>query len=428
MDYLLQNGHIYVNGDFYDGDLLLKDGKVAALGQHLDAEGATVLDLQGKLVTPGLIDLHVHFRDPGQTAKETIVTGSHAAARGGFTTVAAMPNVDPVPDTAEKIAGMVERNKKEAIVHTYQYSSITMNREAGDCVDYEAVAKAGAIGVSNDGNGIQDAATMWHALLGVKAAGIPLAEHIEEDSLKFGGVVTEGKRAEELGLPGAPILVETSQLARDLTLAQAAGAHYHACHISTANSIEMVRQAKKAGVHVTAEATPHHLLLADKDIPDNLDTNFKMNPPLRSESDREALVKALADGVVDIVATDHAPHTDDEKAAGFCGAPNGITGSETCFAALYTALVKDHDDLTLERLIDVLTVKPAEIFNLPHAGSILPGSPADVAVFDLDNGQEVRKADFASKGNNSPWLGDTLYGNTVYTFVDGNMVYKQEEN
>lgn len=428
MDYLLKNGHIYVNGEFYDGDLLMRDGRVAALGQNLTADDVTVIDLAGKLVTPGLVDLHVHFRDPGQTEKETIVTGSQAAARGGFTTVGVMPNVVPVPDNAEKIAHMVERNAKESVVHAYQYSSITMNREAGDCVDYKAVAKAGAIAVSNDGNGIQDAATMWHALLGVKEAGIPLAEHIEEDSLKFGGVMTAGKRAEELGLPGSPILVETSQLARDLTLAQAAGAHYHACHISTASSIEMVRQAKAAGVHVTAEATPHHLLLADKDIPDNADTNFKMNPPLRAESDRQALVRALADGVVDVVATDHAPHTDDEKAEGFCGAPNGITGSETCFAALYTALVKDHDDLTLSRLIDVLTSKPAALFNLKNAGQILPGSPADVAVFDLDRGQVVRKEDFASKGNNSPWLGDTLYGNTVYTFVDGNMVYKQEEN
>lgn len=425
MDYLLKNGHIYVNGEFFDGDILLKEGKIAALGVNLTAPTAETIDLKGKLVTPGLVDLHVHFRDPGQTDKETIVTGSHAAARGGFTTVAAMPNVDPVPDNAARIATMVARNAEEAVVHVKQYSSITHDRKAGECVDFAAVKAAGAVAVSNDGNGIQSAKTMWEALLGCKAAGLPLAEHVEEDSLKYGGVMTAGKRADALGLPGAPTVVETSQLGRDLALAKAAGAHYHACHISTADSITMVQDAKASGVHVTAEATPHHLLLADKDIPDNQDTNFKMNPPLRSESDRQALVKALADGTVDIVATDHAPHTADEKAEGFCGAPNGITGSETCFAALYTDLVLK-GELTLSRLIDVLTSSPARVFDL-DCGRILPGGAADIAVFDLQHGQTVRTEDFASKGKNSPWVGRQLQGNCCYTFVDGKMVYKQEE-
>ncbi|WP_125570431.1 dihydroorotase [Lacticaseibacillus songhuajiangensis] len=425
MDYLLKNGHIYVNGEFFDGDILLQNGRISALGVDLSADNATVLDLQGKLVTPGLVDLHVHFRDPGQTAKETIATGSRAAARGGFTTVAAMPNVEPVPDNAARIKHMLDRNAQEAVVHVKQYSSITINRAAGDCVDFAAVKAAGAVAVSNDGNGIQSAKTMWEALLGCKAAGLPLAEHIEEDSLKYGGVMTAGKRAQELGLPGAPTVVETSQLGRDLALAKAAGAHYHACHISTADSIKMVRAAKADGVQVTAEATPHHLLLADSDIPDNQDTNFKMNPPLRSAADRDALVRALADGTIDIVATDHAPHTADEKAAGFCGAPNGITGSETCFAALYTDLVLT-GKLPLTRLLDVLTSAPARIFEL-DCGHILPGGAADIAVFDLAHAETVCAADFASKGKNSPWVGRELRGNCYCTFVDGKLVYKQEE-
>lgn len=425
MDYLLRNGHIYLNGTFFDGDLWIRDGVIAALGVDLQVQAVRTIDLDGKLVTAGLVDLHVHFRDPGQTDKETIATGSRAAARGGFTTVAAMPNVDPVPDDAQRVAYMVARNAAEAVVHVRQYASITKSRQAGDCVDFAAVKAAGAVAVSNDGNGIQSARTMWEALLGCKAAQLPLAEHIEEDSLKYAGVMTAGARADALGLAGSPTVVESSQLGRDLALAKAAGAHYHACHVSTADSIAMVRAAKADGVRVTAEATPHHLLLADSDIPNKQNSNYKMNPPLRSAADRDALVKALADGTVDIVATDHAPHTAAEKAAGFCGAPNGITGSETCFAALYTGLVMK-GKLPLERLIDVLTSAPARVFGL-DCGRLLPGAAADIAVFDLAQAQEVRAADFASKGQNSPWVGQVLHGNCYCTFVDGKLVYEQEE-
>lgn len=422
-NYLLQNGNIYLNGDFFRGDLLIQNGRVAAIGTNLSApSGTQSIDLAGKLLTPGLVDLHVHLRDPGQTEKETIATGSAAAARGGFTTIAAMPNVDPVPDNAERVKAMLKRDRDEGKVHILQYASITKGRVAGDCVDFAAVKAAGAVGVSNDGSGIQNAGTMWQALNGAAAAGIPLAEHVEEDSLKFGGVINAGKRATELGVPGLIGSVETSQLARDLALAKAANAPYHVCHLSMADSVAMVRAAKAAGVKVTAEATPHHLLLADSDIPGD-DANYKMNPPLRSKTDRAAVQAGLIDGTIDCIATDHAPHTAAEKTKGLCGAPNGITGSETAFAAIYTQLVRPAGSrLTLKRLLETMTSAPARIFGL-DCGKLLPGKAADIAVFDLEHGAVVKAEDFASKGKNSPFVGRKLYGNCAFTFVDGRLVY-----
>ncbi len=419
---LLRGGTVNLNGDLIEADVLIADGRVEAIGMHLPETDATVYDVTGMLVTAGLVDLHVHLRDPGQTTKETIATGSAAAARGGFTTICAMPNVDPVPDTPARIAHMVQRNHHEGAVHIKQYASITMNRQAGDVVDYAGVKAAGAIAVSNDGNGIQSADTMMQALLGAKAAGLPLAEHVEEDSLKHDGVISAGATADALGVPGLVPSIETSQLARDLALAQAVDAPYHVCHLSTATSVAMVRAAKKAGVRVTAEVTPHHLLLSDTDIPGN-DANYKMNPPLRTPSDCAALLEGLRDGTIDCIATDHAPHTDDEKAQGLCGAPNGITGSETAFAALYTAFVAGPSPkCQLTDLLKWLSFAPADIFGM-NAGKLLPGEAADIAVFDLKNGETLQATDFVSKGHNNPFVGRKLYGNTVYTFVDGQLAY-----
>lgn len=418
---LLKNGTINLLGELINGDLLIEDGKIAGVGSHLDSADATIYDVQGKLVTAGLVDIHVHLRDPGQTDKENIVTGSAAAARGGFTTICAMPNVVPVPDTPDRIAKMVQRNAQEGLVHIKQYASITENRAAGAVVDFAGVKAAGAIAVSNDGNGIQSADTMLQALAGAKAAGIFLAEHVEEDSLKHGGVISAGAKADELGLPGLIPSVETSQLARDLALAQAIDAPYHVCHVSTATSIAMVRAAKKAGVKVTAEVAPHHLLFSTADIPGD-DANYKMNPPLRTQHDCEALLTGLLDGTIDCIATDHAPHTTAEKAVGICGAPNGITGSETAFASLYTALVKT-GKCSLSQLLSWLSIAPAKLLGL-NAGKLLPGNPADIAVFDLEQSHVIKQDEFASKGSNTPLIGHELFGITVYTFVDGQLVYQ----
>lgn len=428
MKTLIQNGTVYVNGRLICADVLVDDNIIEAIGNLPDLadEVGHIINASGKLVTPGLVDVHVHYRDPGQTQKETIKTGTAAAIHGGFTTVGAMPNVDPTPDTPERVAHMVKRNQEEGLVHIAQFATITTGRQGDQLVDFAGVKRAGAFAVSNDGSGVQNAGTMYKAMEGAAKAGLPLAAHVEDNSLLFGGVMNESQRAKELGLPGAPSVSESAQVARDLVLAKATGVHYHICHVSTKESIEMVRFAKQQGVNVTCEATPHHLLLADKDIPAG-NTNYKMNPPLRHEEDRQALIAGLLDGTVDMVATDHAPHTVSDKPNDFTKAANGITGSETAFCELYTKLVKT-GICRLTQLLDWMTAKPADLFGLKDAGHLEPGKPADIAIFDLDHQFEIKQEDYRSKGINNPFTGDKVYGETVLTMVDGKVVYERKED
>lgn len=428
MKTLIQNGTVYTNGQLIKADVLIDDDRIQAIGDLADMAGEVgkIINASGKLVSPGLVDVHVHYRDPGQTQKETIKTGAAAAAHGGFTTVGAMPNVDPTPDTPARVAHMVKRNKEEGCVHIAQYATITTGRSGDQLVDFEGVKKAGAFAVSNDGSGVQTAGTMYKAMEGAAKAGLPLAAHVEDNSLLFGGVMNEGERSRELGVPGAPSVSESAQVARDLVLANATGVHYHVCHISTKESLAMVRFAKQQGINVTCEASPHHLLLADKDIPAG-NSNYKMNPPLRSEADREALVAGLTDGTVDMIATDHAPHTVSDKPSDFTKSANGITGSETAFCELYTELVKT-GVISLTRLLDLLTAKPADLFGLTEAGHLEPGKPADIAIFDLDHEFEIKEEDYQSKGINNPFTGDHVYGETVLTLVDGHVVYERKED
>lgn len=425
MTTLIQHGRCFYQGELAPVDVLVQDGQIAAIGPDLTAPTDHVIDATGQLVTPGLIDLHVHYRDPGQTTKETIATGTAAAAHGGFTTVGAMPNVDPVPDTPAKVAAQVARNQQWGRVHVLQYAAITKDRTSDALVDMAGVKAAGAWAVSNDGMGVQLGGTMYQAMEAAAAAGLPLAAHVEDESLLFGGVMTAGKRADYLGLPGAPAVAESSQLARDLVLAQATGVHYHVCHVSTATSLQLIRWAKQAGVRVTCEVTPHHLLLSDQAI-DGRDSNYKMNPPLRSEADREALVAGLLDGTIDLIATDHAPHTSADKGPDFCGAANGITGSETAFALLYTKLVQP-GILPLTRLLALMTTQPTDRFKLTGAGRLAVGQPADLAIFDLDHPMPVRERDYRSKGRNTPFTGLTLAGQTVLTLVAGQVAYQRKE-
>ncbi|KRM00876.1 dihydroorotase [Limosilactobacillus gastricus] len=428
MQTLIQHGQVYTGGHLVNTDILIKDGRIQALGHDLiDPQSVdTVIDAENLLVSPGLIDVHVHYRDPGLTQKETIRTGSMAAAHGGFTTVGAMPNVDPVPDTPAKIAHMVERNQTEGVVHIKQYASITMGRLSDDLVDYAGVKDAGAFALSNDGNGVQLAGTMYRAMQGAAKAGLPIAAHVEDESLLFGGKMTLGKRSQELGIPGAPSVSESAQVARDLVLANDTGVQYHICHISTKESLAMVKFAKEKGVPVTCEASPHHLLLSDEEIHGE-NSNYKMNPPLRHTDDRAALQAALKDGTVDMIATDHAPHTVDDKPNDFSCAANGITGSETAFAECYTHLVKQ-GSLSLERLLDLMATNPADIFHLDGAGRIEVGQPADLAIFDLNHEYEIKESDYLSKGKNTPFTGDHVYGRTIYTLVDGQIVYQAKED
>ena len=344
MKTVIKNGTVYQNGRLIHADVLIEDQKIKAIGTNLT--GDKEFDATGKLVAPGLVDVHVHYREPGQTYKEDIRTGSEAAARGGFTTVGAMPNVTPVPNTPELMEKMVKENQEKGVVHIFQYGPIT-NDETTDIIpDYAALKKAGAFALSNDGHGVQTAQTMYLAMQKAKANNLIIATHAQDDSLFNHGIVNEGKKAEELNLPPVTELAETTQIARDLLLAQKTGVHYHICHVSTKTSVELVRMAKARGVNVTCEVAPHHILLTDDDIPKD-NGYYKMNPPLRNKEDQAALLVGLLDGTIDLIATDHAPHAKKEKQGGMKDAAFGITGSETAFSTLYTKFVKKDKVFTL---------------------------------------------------------------------------------
>lgn len=422
MKTLIKNGTLYVKGDFIKANLVIEDKTIKAIGTDI-SKADKIIDAQDMLVAPGLIDVHVHYREPGFTNKETIKTGSLAAAKGGYTTVCAMPNLKPVPDTAKKLTDQIKLNKEKGLVHIKQYGAITKDLISDELVDYSAMKQAGAFGFSNDGHGVQQAGVMYKAMKECAAINLPICAHIEDESLLDHGVMNAGAKSDELGLKGMNVLSETSQLARDLLLAKQTKVHYHACHISTADSIELIKIAKNHGINVTCEATPHHLLLNEEDVKLD-DSNYKMNPPLRSKKDQQALLGALADGTIDMIATDHAPHAAIEKGKNFVKAAFGITGSETAFSMIYTKLVKTQKIISLSQMLDLMSQNPAEKFNM-NAGKIEPKMPADLAIFDLNHEFEIKVADFASKGKNNPFIGQKVYGQTVMTIVNGKVVYKR---
>ncbi|WP_010053783.1 dihydroorotase [Carnobacterium maltaromaticum] len=404
-------------------ELMIKDDKIEAIGTDLSLIGIQAektIDGQDALITPGLVDVHVHLREPGFTYKETIQTGSEAAARGGFTTICAMPNTNPVPDTVEKFEELQALIKKDAVVKVLHYAPITTGLKSDELVNQPGLLAAGAFAFTNDGVGVQTAGTMYLAMVEAAKNNTAIVAHTEDDSLLFGGVMHKGKISEKLNLPGILSITEASQIARDILLSEATGAHYHVCHVSTKESVRVIRDAKKAGIHVTAEVTPHHLLLSEEDIPSDT-AIYKMNPPLRGTDDREALIEGLLDGTIDFIATDHAPHSAEEKSGSMVGAPFGIVGSETAFQLLYTHFVKT-GKFTLLQLIDWMSTKPAEVFNL-NAGSLEVGAPADLALFNLTEEEEIDAKDFKSLSSNTPFIGWKVVGNTVMTLVDGKVVY-----
>ncbi|MEK4151635.1 dihydroorotase [Carnobacterium sp. FSL E2-0243] len=404
-------------------ELMIKDDKIEAIGTDLSLIGIQAektIDGQDALITPGLVDVHVHLREPGFTYKETIQTGSEAAARGGFTTICAMPNTNPVPDTVEKFEELQALIKKDAVVKVLHYAPITTGLKSDELVNQPGLLAAGAFAFTNDGVGVQPAGTMYLAMVEAAKNNTAIVAHTEDDSLLFGGVMHKGKISEKLNLPGILSITEASQIARDVLLSEATGAHYHVCHVSTKESVRVIRDAKKAGIHVTAEVTPHHLLLSEEDIPSDT-AIYKMNPPLRGTDDREALIEGLLDGTIDFIATDHAPHSAEEKSGSMVGAPFGIVGSETAFQLLYTHFVKT-GKFTLLQLIDWMSTKPAEVFNL-NAGSLEVGAPADLALFNLTEEEEIDAKDFKSLSSNTPFIGWKVVGNTVMTLVDGKVVY-----
>lgn len=417
---LIKHAHI-VSDTEYTADIQITDHIISAIGQSLaPRDHEQVIDATGAIVMPGLIDVHVHFREPGFTAKETIKTGAAAAAHGGFTTVVAMSNLKPVPDTVETLKPLLEKNQTDAKITVLQFAPITHDLHSDQVVDMAALQAAGALGFSNDGVGVQDADTMYQAMQQAAKLHAPIVAHIEDASLMHGGVINAGPVAKKLNLPGIINQTESSQLARDLELAAATGVHYHACHVSTRQSVDLIREAKKRGVNVTAEVSPHHLLLDENNISGD-NPMFKMNPPLRSRADHLALLEGLQDGTLDMIATDHAPHTAAEKTGSFKTAAFGIVGSETAFSTLYTKLVKSKM-FTLKQLIARMSTIPAEKFDLP-GGHITVGGPADLTIMDLDTPYTIDPADWFSKGKNSPFIGDKVNGQTLYTISQGQIAY-----
>lgn len=427
MSIIFKNANILTNdGSLEKVDLHIKDGKINKIAKSIVEEDANVINVDGKLVTAGFIDLHVHLREPGGEAKETIASGTLAAAKGGFTTVASMPNTRPVPDTVEHMNDLQKRIKESAHVRVLPYASITIRQAGKELTNFEELKKAGAFAFTDDGVGVQSAGMMYEAMKRAAQKGYSIVAHCEDNSLVYGGCVHDGEFAKKHGLKGIPSVSESVHIARDCLLAESTGCHYHVCHISTKESVRVVRDAKRAGIRVTCEVTPHHLLLCDEDI-EGLDANFKMNPPLRSKEDREALIEGLLDGTIDFIATDHAPHTKEEKSEGMELAPFGIVGLETAFPLLYTNLIRKNI-CTLKQLIDWLTIKPSETFKL-NLGQLKEGAVADLTVIDLNHEEVINPVNFASKGKNTPFTGWKCKGWPILTMVEGQIVWKKgEEN
>lgn len=418
MKMLLRGGNVYSGGAFRRADVLLEDGRVVAVGDVSDA-GAEAVDVTGKHVLPGLIDVHVHFREPGFSYKETIASGSRAAARGGYTTVCTMPNLNPAPDTAEHLEVQLGMIRDEAVVKVVPYGTITMRQSGGGALsDMEAMCDR-VVGFSDDGRGVQEDAVMEAAMREAARLGRPIVAHCEVNDLLHGGYIHDGEYARLHGHKGICSESEWRQVARDIELVRRTGCRYHVCHVSTKESVELVRRAKAEGLPVSCETAPHYLVLTDMDLQE--DGRFKMNPPIRSAEDRAALLDGLLDGTIEVIATDHAPHSAAEKAKGLAGSAFGIVGLETSFPVLYTRLVLE-GVLPLEKLVELMSVRPGRLFGL--GGTIEPGAPADIAVFDLGARYRIESAGFLSQGHATPFDGWEVQGRNVLTLAEGRPVYR----
>lgn len=380
-----------------------------------------VLDAKGRYVMPGLIDLHVHLREPGFEYKETIATGARAAAAGGFTTICPMPNTRPATDCADRIRYVLEKARQESIVNILPIGAITREQEGSEPVNIEELKEAGAIALSEDGKSVMDTSVYMEAMRQAAQYKIPIFAHCEDKALVGKGAINAGSKAEELGLSGISNAVEDIITARDIIMAKESGVQLHLCHISTRDSVKMLELAKREGLPVTGEACPHHFILSDEDILSK-DTNYKMNPPLRSREDVKALKKALQDGAIDVIATDHAPHSEVEKGKPFAEAPFGIVGLETAFALSFTELVRK-GYLTISQLVEKMSVNPARILGIDR-GCIDVGRIADLVIIDPEEEYCIDKEAFHSKGRNTPFEGRRVQGRIINTFVAGKMVYE----
>ena len=423
-DAFITNGHIIDPENNIDevGNLFIVEGKVAKIGgseKLADSETVDVYDATRLVVAPGLIDMHVHLREPGFVHKETIATGTAAAAAGGFTSVACMANTSPVIDTPEKIEQIYNIASTTAKTNVFPFGSITKGLAGEELTDMRGMYSAGAVGFSDDGVTVMNAALMRDALALSAELGFPIMVHCEEHNLNAGAVMNLGETSRKLGLIGSPNAAEDIIVARDIMLAEMTGGHLHVLHVSTAGAVDLVRQGKKRGVHVTAEACPHHWILTDAEVKKQ-GTNAKMHPPLRTQADIEAIIEGLCDGTIDAIATDHAPHSPSEKAEGMFEAPNGIIGLETCLPLVFTSLVQP-GHLTLAEAIAKMTAVPANILGIDR-GTLSIGAVGDVTVIDIDAVNRVDITKSRSKSQNTPFAGWELKGWQALTLRDGNTI------
>lgn len=418
MRLLIQNARIVDPSQGLDGvaSLLLEDGKVAGIGQALPSEGAQVIDATGLVAAPGLVDLHVHLRDPGLTHKEDVYTGCRAAAAGGVTSLLAMPNTKPAMDSPETVEALLER-AKAADAHVYTTACVTKGLQGEELTDLAALREAGAIALSDDGRPVVNTRRLLEALEQAPKLGMVVTAHCEDLYLAAGGLMNEGEVSQRLGVPGIPAAAEDCGTAREIAAAASIGAPTHICHVSTKGSVALIRDAKARGVQVTAETCPHYLLLTEEAL-EGRDADYRMNPPLRTEEDRLALIQGLKDGTLDAIATDHAPHSPEEK-ADFLKAPNGSIGMETSLAATLTAL---EGELSLAQVVEKMSCNPAKILHIP-AGSLKVGTPADVVLFDPEKRWTVDPEALHGKSKNTPFKGMELKGKVAMTILEGRIVY-----
>jgi dihydroorotase len=422
---LIKGGHVVSPDDGLDGqfDIMVEDGVVRRIAPQLDAPAEETLDATGQIVAPGFIDLHVHLREPGGEISESLETGLAAAVAGGFTAVCSMPNTKPIIDRPELVRSQIEKAQRLGLARVLPVAAVSMGSQGESLTDFVSLVAAGAVAFSDDGRAVKTAGLLKRALQKTQELGVPLIDHCEDSSLSARGVINEGEVSRELGVAGIPNCAEDVCVARDLVVAEATGAHLHIAHVSTARAVEMVRVAKRRGVHVTCEVTPHHFTLTDKAVREH-GTNAKVNPPLRSAPDVEAILAGIADGTVDVIATDHAPHAPELKAKPLAAdSPFGLIGLETALGLALSQLVHS-GKISLVRLVSLISPNPAHIINQP-LGRLREGAAADVTVFDPNLEWTYHAAEGRSKSRNSPFDGWKLRGAVTATIVAGKVVYRR---
>jgi dihydroorotase len=421
MKLILKGGNVYRNGSLCPLDILVEDSIIKEIAENIDDNGAEIIDVRGLAVFPGFSDVHVHLREPGFLSKETIASGTAAAARGGYANVCSMPNLNPCPDTMEHLQIQLDAIEKDALINVIPYGTITMGEKGEALSEMDAMAPHVAA-FSDDGRGVQSDGMMLSAMNKAKSLGKIIAAHCEDNSLLRGGYIHDGEYARPNGHRGICSESEWGQVKRDLELVRETGVSYHVCHISAKETVDLIRNAKKEGLDVTCETGPHYLTMTDMDLQE--DGRFKMNPPLRSEEDRQALVEGLMDGTIDMIATDHAPHTAEEKSRGLEKSLMGVVGIETAFPVLYTDLVKT-GIVPLSVIIDRMSKAPAERFGL-EGGKIDIGEKANICVFDLENEYIINSAEFLSMGKATPFEGKKVFGRSKLTLIGGKTVWQDK--